>query len=533
MWKVITFDRQARESVFAGIEEIAELVSTTMWPYGYNVILDNLWTQPDVTNDWVSIVRTIDYEDRYKNIGALMLKKAADRTNRVAGDGTSTTTILTSSIIKEWLKFIDNGVNPFKLSKHMTEISNFVIEYIKKNAVPVTWRDDIFKVASISAQDKDVGKLIADAYDMVWNQGTIVAQESKEIWLSIEMKKWLEFDSPIESIALINNDNRQQCELINPYIFVTDKRLNTLASIKKVLDSMLDAGDKDILLIVDDIDPVALATLIYNKNKGIWNVGVVKAPHYATLKENFFRDVCALTGAVMVSHKTGLDFDMTELAHCWRAEQVISWRMSTIIVGWNRNEDEIKKITDGIQESLKREDDQWNVSQYEARLAKLNGWIATIRVWYPSDIETTQKRLKIEDALQATKSALQEWVIGGEGISLIEGVNEQQFAGGELGIAYNILQKALQYPMKVIVDNGGVSGDWAVQEKLYQDKWMWYDFESWVFVNLIEKGIIDPVKVVRVALENAVSLANMILTSRAVVTEDPEKKIDGQDFRVS
>ena len=542
MWKVITFDADARNSIFAGIEEIAKTVWLTVWPFGYNVILDQLYIEPEIVNDWVTIVRTIDYEDRYKNIWAMMIKKAADRTNKLCWDGTSTTTILTHAIMKEWLKFIDNGVNPFKLSKHMNEISQRVIDYIKANSTKMNWRDDIVKVASISAQDPEIGELIAKAYDVVWDGWTIVVKESQKIGLDIEIKKGIEFESQIESIALINNEQRQQCELHNPYIFVTDKRLNTLTSIKNMLDQIVQSWDKDILLIVDDIDPVALSTLIFNKSQWVFNVWVVKAPAYGIIKENFFRDVCALTWATLFSHKTWLDFDWADIMYCGRAETVISGRQSTIIVWGNRNEDEINKISEWIKEALKNETGEREVMQLEARLAKLSGGIATIRVGYPSNIETTQKRMKIDDSVQATKSAMQEWIIRGEWVSLIEGIfslarNDSEEVEEE--IAFKILEKALQYPMKIILDNGWVSGDRAITQKiesLKEDfdkfKGRWYCFDSTIFENLLDKWIIDPVKVIRVSLENAVSLANMLLTSRSIITEDPEKKVDLQDFRV-
>lgn len=536
MWKTIIFDREAREKVFEWLEEIAKVVATTLGPRWYNVILDNLWTQPMITNDWITVIRWIDYEDRYKNIAALMLKKNVDRTNKLAWDWTSTTAVLARAICKEWLKYIDDGVNPFKLGSYLRDISLEAIDYIKSKWKPIETTEDIKKIASISSQDENVWALIADAFEKVGKDWTVLVQDSKEIWLSIEMKKWYEREEPMKSHLFINAPERLQCELDHPYILITDKKLISLASIKTIVDQVLQAGQKDILFVVDDIDSWALDALLYNHVKKILNVCVVKAPYYAEKKDAFFKDLCALTWATLISNKSSLDFQQATIKDLGRAEKAISWRASTIIVGWSSDTTKVSDIVDEIRKDLEvQKFDEWLKLQAEQRLAKLTWGIATILVGSASEIETENKRMKIEDALQAVKAAIKEWVIYGEWVSLIEAFKQEKiwFIDNEQAIAYKILEKAFEYPTRTIVDNWGDSWEYAVR-RIKENKilWTWYDIKNGRVFDLLEAGVIDPVMVVRVAIENAVSLAIMLLTSKSVVTEDPKQKFDDQDARV-
>lgn len=536
MAKVILFDREAREKIFAGIEEIAKAVGMTMGSYGYNMIIDNMRIQPTVTNDGVSVIRNIDYKDRYKNIAANMMKKAANRTNTIAWDGTTTTAILAYAICKEWLKYIDSWVNPFNLVKYLNEYSSSVISYIKENAKQIAGSEDIKRVATISAQDESIGSMIADAFAKVGENGTVIVEESKEIGMKIEMVKWYEWAEPMKSHLFMTSSERLQSELDKPYVFVTDKKLISLVPIKNLIDSILQKGSKDILFVVDEIDPGALDTLVYNHMNKKLNVCVVKAPLYGDRKDAFYRDICALTWATLISNKTWVDFANVTIDHMGIADKAISGRASTIIVGWNQNEKEIADIVTAIDKEIASTQDERVIKNAEERKAKLTWGIATIKVGFASEMETENKRMKIEDALQATKAALKEWVIYGEGVSLIEGI--QKFRNNYIGskeeqIAYDILAKAFEYPTKLIIDNAGQSGDWAVKAiKSQKLPGIGYDIKNDCLVNLLEIGVIDPVMVVRVAIENAVSLANMLLSSRWVIAEDPKENIDEHDQRV-
>lgn len=538
MWKVILFDRLAREKIFEGIEEIAKTVWVTLGSYWYNVIIDNLFAQPTVCNDWITVLRSIDFKDRYKNIAAFMMKKASDRQNKIAGDWTTTCAILARALCKEWLKHIDTWINPFKLVKYLNEYTKEVADYIKSKASPINDTNDIERVATISAQDDEIWAMIADAFERVGKDWTVIVEEIKNTGMYIEMKKWYEWDEPMKSHLFINSPERLQCELDAPYILVTDKKLISLQPLWTMIDWVISAGKKDILFIVDDIDQGALDTLIFNKMKNMLNVCVVKAPLYWERKDQFYRDICAMTGATLISNKTWVDFANMTVDHLWKCEKLISWRASTLIVGWDSNETEIQEIVTWIDKEIVNTTDERVIKLAEERKAKLTGWIATIKVWYASDMETENKRMKIEDAVQATKAAIKEGIIYWEGVSLIEGIQflktlTKPNINKEADIAMAILEKALEYPTKMIIDNAGQSWDWAVKAiKTQNIFWTWYDIKNDVLCDLLKIWVIDPVMVVRVALENAVSLANMILSSRAVVTEDPKENIDDHDQRV-
>jgi chaperonin GroEL len=535
MWKVITIGKESRQKIFEGIKEIANTVAQTYGPFWKNVILDNIYTEPEITNDGITVVRGIDFEDRYKNMGAFLLKKACARTNKLAGDWTSATTIIASAIIEEWLKYIENDVSPFKLAESMNKLTKEVIQQIEYSVSKVSGKEDLIRIATISSQDEEVGNLIADAFERVWNGGTVTVEESQKLWLSIEMKVGFEFEEQLKSPLLVTDVKRQQCELENAYVFVSDKKLVNLQVISTVIDQIIKEWRKDIFFIVDDIDPMALSALIYNHQKGLLNIWLVKAPWYGENKEAFYQDICAVTWALLISDKNWLDWKNVDISHLWVAERIISWRMSTIVVWGNRNEESIMKTLDFISEDLKRTTDERKQLQLEKRRAKLTGGIATIKVGYPTDVETSNKRMKIEDAVMATKSAIQEWIVVGEWVTLIEAIRNivPDGTARETLIAYNILSKALEIPTKTIINNAW--GEWEYAVWVLKERNIfgtWYDPVSRQFIDLKEKWIFDPFKVVRVSLENAVSLANMILTSNAVVTEDPKNKIDDQDVKI-
>lgn len=536
MGKVIMFDQEARQKIFNGLDKMVKCVRTTMGAFGYNVILDNLYTVPEVVNDWVTVINSMDFDDRYENIAAFMLKKACNDTNRQAGDGTTTCAVLSHAITKEGLKYINSGVNPFKLWNAMNIIAWQVKDYIQNNAVPVKDIKDIKNVATISAQDDYIGGIITEAFDKVGDGGVVTVEETRELGISIEMKSGLEFDEPLKSMALITNPQRRQCELEDAYVFVSERKLPSLKSIDTVLKQITETDSRSVIFIVDDIDISALHMLILNHQRGNLKVCVVKAPSYGQYREEFYTDVCALTGATLISDKTGLNFKDVMIWHLGQAKKVVSWRAKTLIVWGNENEAEKQKIVDGLKADIARTTDDFAKMKKEQRLAKLTGGIATILVWFPSDVETNNKRLKIEDAVNAVRAALEEWVIYWSGISLIEAMdNIHREDYMEFDVAYDIMKKALEYPTMTIMNNAGVGWDYVVQSirSNQYEKGTWYDIKNGSFVKLLDVGVIDPAKVIRVALSNAVSLANMILTSKSVVTEDPKKEIDHQDAQVS
>ena len=529
--KIIHLWFESRAKILEAMEEIAKTVWTTLWVHGRNVILDNIYTEPTVTNDWITVLNEIFFADRIKNLAAAMMKRTSAQTNRQAWDWTTTTAILARAIVKEWLKYIENGVNPFRLNKAMTDIGNFVVDYVKDRAKQIENNDDLIKVATISSQDSNIWKIIWKAFELVGDWWSVNVEESTDQGIEIELRKWLEFAEPIKSEYFFNSP-RFQYESENCHVLVTDKKLISMNQIAPVLDELLKSWSKDIFVVCDDMDPSMVAALIANKLKWILNVWVVKAPEYWTKKENFFTDVCALTWATLISDTTGLQLKDVMLDHLGIAEKLISSRWSTLIVWWKKNEEAINKIVEFLKEELKRTTDDRIRRKTEERLAKLTWWIATIKVWFPTKMETENKRHKIEDAVRATKSAIQEWIIYWSWVSLVEWIDKLKdtWDFSEYNIAYKILKKALAYPLKMIMDNAWLSWEFICESIRSNGKiWFWYDINNWEYCDLYEAGIIDPVKVIRVALENAISLANMVLSSNAIVAEDPE--IDDTDFK--
>ena len=539
MWKVIVFDQEARNKVFAGLKKMTDCVKTTMWSFGYNVILDNMYTVPEIVNDGVTVVKAIDFEDRYENIAAYMLKKACNATNMDAWDGTTTCAVLSCGITQEWLKYINDGVNPFKISKYMNMITGKIIEYIKENSIAIKWDEDIKKIATISSQDEDLGHVIMEAYKSVGEGWVVSVEESKDNGITIENKNGIEFDQPLKNMNFITDVQRMQCELENAYVFVSERKLSSLKVLASIFKEIQESNKNEIIFIVEDIDISALALLIQAHRKWSLKTCVVKAPSYGPEKEEFYKDICTITGATLISEKTGLNFKDLSIGHLGIADKVVSWRARTLVMGSDKEKVEEKEETiKWLQADIKRTKDDFKLMKKKKRLARLTGWISTILVWYPSDVETNNKRMKIEDAVNAVRAAIEEGVIYGSWVSLIEAIEsiELESEVNEERIAYSILKKALQLPLKTIIDNSGESGEYVaelVKNNIKEGKkGHGYDIENKKFVDLIEIGIIDPAKVIRVALENAVSLANMILTSKSVVTEDPNQKIDDQDVSI-
>lgn len=530
----IVTGKESRAKIFQGLEEIAMVVAQTLGPKGKNVIIDNLLTEPTITNDGITCVRGISFKDHYKNIAAFMLKKTCDMTNKLAGDGTSTTTILAYALVKEGMQYIENGVNPFHLSKALIDYKDLVVNYVKSKGIPVENSEDIRKIATISSQDEEVGNLIAEAHARVGSTGAIVAQKSVNPGMSVEIKDGLEFDEQLASLGLITNAERLQCELENAYIFVTDKKLLSLSSISSLLKELSETGkSKDIMFIVDDIDTWALNNMIINHQRRALNICVVKAPSYGDKKEAFFQDVCALTSAVMISDKTGLDFKDVWLQHLGYAEKVISWRQSSLIVGGRKNQAAVDLIVTGLNAEIKRNaQDEWLKSRAELRRARLAGGVASINIGFPTSVETENKVLKVEDAINAAKAASIEGIIYGSGVSLVEAAQMCTFgsdASDEQKIAEKIMKKALEYPTKLIFDNAGENGEIIIYDiKSAGKAGFGIDIRTMEWCQLIDIGVIDPVMVIRVALENAVSMANMILSSNVVITDAEE--FDDQDI---
>lgn len=482
-----------------------------------------------MTNDGVSVAKEIELEHKVENVGANMVKEAAEKTNKEAGDGTTSTVVLAHAITKEGLRYIDSGINPFALGRGLHKTVNKLIAEIQKSAQQIGDSKELIKqVATLSAQDEGVGNLLADVFEEIGKDGTITVEEGNTIGLTKEIKTGMQFDQGYLSPYFVSDAQRMESIVEKPYILVTDKKISSLKDILKVLESMAATGKKDMLLIAEDVEGEALASLILNKIRGALNVVAVKAPGFGDRKKEILKDIAAVTGATLITEDLGIKLEDTTLEMLGQADKVIISKDETIIVAGKGDEEEIEARANQIRSQIENSKSDYDKEKLAERLAKLVGGVAVIKVGAATEMEMKNKKFKIEDALNATRAAIEEGIVAGGGSVLVQ--LSKTLATFKLDeedeqVAVEILQQAIQYPLKQIADNAGFKGD-RVVEKVKESSDMDFGFDARVgeFKNLKEAGIIDPAKVLRVSLENAVSTAAMILTTEAVVVDAPEDK---------
>ena len=540
MAKQIKFDEDARREIMAGVDKVADTVKVTLGPKGRNVILDRGFGSPTITNDGVTIAKEIELEDKYENIGAEMVKEVANKTNDTAGDGTTTATLLTQTIANQGAKMISKGVNVIELKDALMKYTEDIIVNIKKSSQPVADNASIAQVATVSAQDEQVGKIIAEVMEEVGKDGVITVEESQTFGIEYEVVKGMKFDKGYISPYMVTNTESMEAELDEPYILITDKKISSVKEILPILEKVTQAGKKELVIIAEDLDGEALTTLVLNKLRGTLNVLAVKAPGFGDDQKARLEDIAILTGGQVISEEKGMKLEDTELEMLGQAGKVIAGKDATTIVNGKGKDTDVRTRATQIKAQMDKEESDFDKNKYRERLAKLAGGVAVIKVGAATEVEQKEKQHRVEDAVEATKAAVEEGIVAGGGtVLLIESFRiaalkkrKEKSLSVEERAALEILAESLEMPVRQIASNAGVSPDLIVSGIAGANKEgekgakIGYNAATGDFVDMIEAGIIDPTKVVTSALRNSVSTAGMILTTEAVVTDIPEKKDD-------
>ncbi len=527
MAKQILFDAKAQQLLKKGIDKLAKAVSITLGPKGLNVILDRGFGTPIITNDGVTIAKEIELPNKIENIGAEIIKEAAEKTNDVAGDGTTTAVVLAHSIITAGLKNVAAGANPLGLKKGIEKAKKAVIEELKNISQSVSKYEEIANVATISSQDKEIGEMIASIIEEVGKDGVITVEESKTLGLSKEIVKGLQFDRGYISPYMVTNTEKMEAVLEDPYIIITDQKISSIHDILPLLDKILQSGKKDILIIADDVTGEALATLILNKLRGVFNVVAVKAPGFGDRRKDLLEDIAILTGGRVISEEVGLKLEKAELSDLGQARRVVVDKENTTIVEGAGSKEIIEKRIKQIRSELAKAESEFDKEKLEERLAKLSGGVAVIKVGAATEVEQKEKQHRVEDAVRATKAALEEGIVPGGGVALIralKALEKIQAENEDEKVGIEIMKRALEEPLKRIAENAGYDGAVILEKVKQLNTYEGFNALTGEIVNMIEAGIVDPTKVTRSALENAASVASMFLTTRVVVADLPEKK---------
>ena len=534
MAKIIKFNEEAREKIKSGIDQVADAVKITIGPRGRNVILDKGFGSPIITNDGVSIAKEIELEDKFENIGADLIKEVANKTNDVAGDGTTTATILAQSIVREGLKLVATGMNPINIRRGMEMAKKDIVAELKKNSKSVTSKEEIAQVATISAENAEMGKMIADVISKVGKDGVVTVEESQTFGLSQEIVEGMSFDKGYVSPYMITNTESLKAELKDPYIIIADKKISTISEILPMLEKINAAGKKDIVIIAEEVEGEALTTFVVNKLRGVLNILAIKAPEFGDNKKAMLEDIAVITGGKVISEETGMKMENMELSVLGHASKVISTKDNTTIVGGKGKKKEIEARVTQIKNQIDKSDSKYDKEKFQKRLAKISGGVAVIKVGAATETELTYAKNKMEDALAATRAAYEEGIVSGGGVALLKAVmsikfNPQKVSGNEdeYRAGYNILLRALEEPIRQIVINGGQKDPGVVLNEIRPQKSVNYGYDASkdeYVGDMIKAGIIDPLKVTRTALESAMSVAAILLTTEVAVTEKPEEK---------
>jgi chaperonin GroEL len=527
MAKQILFSEQARRRVKAGVDKIANAVGVTLGPKGRNVVIDKGFGAPNITNDGVTIAKEVELEDKFENIGAEIIKEVASKTNDVAGDGTTTATILAQAIISEGLKNVTAGADPLAIRRGLEKGTAGIVQALKKISKPVAGKDEISQVATISAESKEIGDLIADVMQDVGKDGVITVEESQTFGLSKEIVEGMQFDKGYISPYMITNAEKMEAEYDDPYILITDKKISSIQEILPILETLAKAGKKELVIIAEEVEGEALATLVVNKLRGVFNALAVKAPGFGDRRKEMLRDIAALTGGQVISEDLGLKLESVEVKMLGRARRITATKEKTTIVEGRGKKDDIQARISQIKREINETTSDFDREKLQERLAKLAGGVGVIKVGAATEIEQKQKQQKIEDALAATRAAVEEGIVPGGGVALVRALKilDDVRLGGEEKIGLNILKRALEAPLRLIASNSGRDGAVVVEEvKKNASNSYGYNAAEDKYEDLVKAGVIDPTKVTRSALQNAVSAAALLLTTEAVVTDLPEKE---------
>lgn len=528
MSKQIKFWDDSRAKMFSWIEKVAKTVIVTMWPKWRNVVLDKWFWAPQVTNDWVTIAKEIELEDKFENMWAELVKEAAEKTNNIAWDWTTTATLLTYALAKEWLRYIKNWVNAVELKNGMRKAWELVSNELEKNSKKISSKEEIAQVATISAQDQEVWKIIAEAMDKVWNNWIISVEEWQTFWLEVEITEGMEFDQWYMSPYMITNGEKMTCETKDAYILVTDQKISNMKDLLPLLESLMQSWKKDLVIVADDIDWEALTTIILNRLKWVLNIHWIKSPWFGDNKKEMLKDIAVLSWANVITSELWMKLENVSLEDLWSAKNVVSTKDKTTIISGAWEKSMIEARVWEIRKAIEASDSNYDKEKLQQRLAKLDWGVAVIKVWAASEVEMKEKKLRIEDALNATRAAVEEWVVAWGWVAILKASNVLEnidLWNEDENLWSQIVKMALSYPLKQISENAGK--EWSVViNKIVENSDInyWYDASKDKFVNMIEAWIIDPKKVERVAMEEAISLAWMFLTTEAAVCDNPKKE---------
>jgi chaperonin GroEL len=528
MAKQLSFQEEARRHLKIGVDTLAEAVKTTLGPKGRNVALDKKWGAPTITHDGVTVAKEIELEDPYENMGAQLLKEAATKTNDVAGDGTTTATVLAQSIVNEGLKNVAAGANPMLLKRGIETAAEGAANSIREKSLEVNTKDDIAHVASISAADTEIGNLIAEVMDKVGKDGVITVEESRGLAFEIEYVDGMQFDRGYISPYFITDQESMAAVLQEPYILIHDKKISSAQDIVPVLEKLVQTGKRDLFILAEDVDGEALATLVLNKLRGTFNVLTVKAPGFGDRRKAMLQDIAILTGGTVISEETGRKLESATLDDLGRADKVSATKDDTTIVGGAGSENDINGRINQIKAEIEASTSDYDREKLQERLAKLAGGVAVIGVGAATEVELKEKKHRVEDALSATRAAVEEGVVPGGGVALlnaIEDLKDLRNDEPDINTGINIVRRALEEPMRQLARNAGKEGAIVIEEVRRQhakDARVGYNLLTDEYVDMVKAGIIDPAKVTRSAVENAASIAAMILTTEALVTDIPE-----------
>ena len=531
MAKQLVFSEEARRSLKNGIDIVANAVVTTLGPKGRNVAIDRKYGSPTITHDGVTVAKEIELKDPFENMGAQLLKEAATKTNDIAGDGTTTSTVLARAMVTEGLKNLAAGANPMLLKRGIEAASKAVAESIHDQAIMITTKEEIASVATISAQDSEIGNLIADVMDKVGKDGVITVEESKGLEFETEYVEGMQFDRGYISPYFITDSEHMEANIEDPYILIYDKKISAAADIVPLLEKLVQVGKREILIIAEDVDGEALATLVLNKIRGMLNVIAVKAPGFGDRRKAMLQDIAILTGANVISEETGRKLETATIEDLGRAEKVTSDKENTTIVGGKGDPKAIKARIEQIRVEIENTTSDYDREKLQERLAKLSGGVAIIRVGAATETELKEKKHRVEDALSATRAAVEEGIVAGGGVALlnaIEALKDIQMDNQDAQIGVNIVRHALSVPMRHIAENAGMDGSVVVEtvrqkQAAEGNKHIGYNVLTEEYGDMVTGGVIDPAKVTRGALENAASIAAMILTTEALITDIPEE----------
>ena len=527
MAKVIKFGEDARKSLLEGVNKLADTVKVTLGPKGRNVVLDKSFGAPLITNDGVTIAKEIELEDKFENMGARLVKEVSTKTNDVAGDGTTTATVLAQSMIKEGVKNVAAGADPMAIKRGMDKAVNTAVEGLKEISSDVNGKDDIARVASISANNEEIGNLIAEAMEKVSKDGVITIEESKTSNTELNVVEGMQFDKGYLSPYMATDTEKMEAVLDNPYILLTDKKISNIQEILPLLESLMQESGK-LLIVCDDMEGEALSTLILNKLRGVLNVVAVKAPGFGDKRKAMLQDIATLTGAEVITSDLGLELKDTTIAQLGRAKQVKVQKENTIIVDGAGDKQQIADRVAQIKAQINETKSDYDKEQLQERLAKIAGGVAVIGVGAATEVEMKDKKLRIEDALSATKAAVEEGIVAGGGTALVNVIPTVEklvnsLEGGEQ-LGAKIVLKALEEPVRQIAINAGLEPAVIVNKVKSEKVGVGFDAAKEEYVDMKKAGIVDPTKVTRSALQNAASIASMVLTTESLVTDAPEKK---------